>query len=228
VLSRNRETEVDGLELPAPHDVGCEVEPLVEERRQLRLGSVRGMVVELDVRDHRDLGPKEADRAVGLVPLDDEPALPGTRVPTELRHDASDDPRGIVAELPQHERDHGGRRRLPVGPAHDDGATEPDELGEELRAGTALHPAGVGRRDDHLEPGGRVRLAANIGRYPLKGLEKDRLANIPAPHLGAPLPGEVRIRGEAGASDADEVDRAALQGTRDLPSHLPAPPSRAG
>ena len=38
------------------------------------------MVVEVDVRDHRDLGPERLDRAVGLVALDDEPAFPHARV----------------------------------------------------------------------------------------------------------------------------------------------------
>ena len=38
------------------------------------------VMVELDVRDHRDLGREREDGAVGLVALDDEPALPRARV----------------------------------------------------------------------------------------------------------------------------------------------------
>ena len=90
------------------------------------------MVVELDVREHGDLGTQERDRAVGLVALDDEPALPHAGVAAELRHDAADDPRGIVSELAEDVRDHRGRRRLPVRATDDDRAAKRDQLGEEL------------------------------------------------------------------------------------------------
>ena len=41
-------------------------------------------MIELDVRDDADLGPQSLDRAVGLVPFDDEPALPRAGVPVQL------------------------------------------------------------------------------------------------------------------------------------------------
>ena len=92
------------------------------------------MMVELEVRDHGDLGTQDRDRPVRLVTLHDEPALPVSGVPTELRHDPADDPRGIVPELAQCIRDHRGGRRLPMGSADDDRSAQRDELGQEVRA----------------------------------------------------------------------------------------------
>ena len=51
-------------------------EPAVEELFDLRPRAERRVVVEVDVRDDRDLGPEREHRAVRLVPLDDEPAAP--------------------------------------------------------------------------------------------------------------------------------------------------------
>ena len=123
----------------------------LEERRELGLRGVRRMVVELDVRHDGDLRPQERDRAVGLVALDDEPALARAGVPAELRDDPADDPRRIVAELAEDVRDHRRRRRLAVRAADDDRAAQRDELGEELGARATLDASGVRRRDDDLE-----------------------------------------------------------------------------
>jgi hypothetical protein len=90
-------------------------------------------MVELDVRHSRDLRTKERDRAIRLVALDDEPARARARVPSELRYDAADDPRGILLELAQDVRDHRRRRRLAMGATDDDRPAECDELGKELR-----------------------------------------------------------------------------------------------
>ena len=79
-------------------------------------------MIELDVRHDGDLGLEQADRAVRLVALDDEPALPDARVPAELRDDAADDPRRVQAELAQDVRDHRGCRGLAVRAADDDRA----------------------------------------------------------------------------------------------------------
>ena len=120
-------------------------------------------MIELDVRDHGDLGCEEPDRAVRLVALDDEPALSRAGVPTQLRHDASDDPRRVVAELAQDVRDHRGRRRLAVSAAYHDRAAKRHELREELGARATMDTARVRRRDDDLEVGGR-RPARRRGR----------------------------------------------------------------
>ena len=138
------------LELPAADGIRRSCEPVVEERGELRLRGVRRVMVELDVRHGGDLRPQKRDRPVRLVALDDEPALPHARVSAELRDDAADDPRRIVAELAQRVRDHGCGGRLSVRAADDDRAAERDELGEELGARAPLHAAGVRRRHDDL------------------------------------------------------------------------------
>ena len=159
-------------------------------------------------------GRRERDRAVGLVAFDDEPALPHAGVPAELRDDPADDPRRIVTELAQDVRDHRRRRRLAVRAADDDRRAERDELREELGARATLDPARVRGRDDDLEAVRRGRLAADVDVDVRDGLEEDRVARVPAAHLRAPGPREVRVRGETGAADPDEVEAAA--GEREL------------
>ena len=57
------------------------------------------VVVEVDVRDDGDLGREAEHRAVGLVTLDDEPALPRARVAAELRNGRTDQPRRVATGL---------------------------------------------------------------------------------------------------------------------------------
>src|SRR5207253_1989841 len=98
----------------AAHDVRYVRDPLVKQLLQLRERAELGVMVELDVQDDGDLRTKRRDRAVGLVALDDEPALPRAGVAAELRDHAADRERGIAPELAQDERDHPARRRLAV------------------------------------------------------------------------------------------------------------------
>ncbi len=91
------------------------------------------MVVELDVRHDRDLRAQPLDRSVGLVALGDEPAFPRAGVATELGDLPAHEPRGIEPELGEDERDHPGRRRLPMRAGDHDRASQRDELGEEVR-----------------------------------------------------------------------------------------------
>ncbi len=114
VLTRNRELELDRLELVASDGFRRGREPVGEERLDLGARGELAVVVEIDVRDHRDLGAKCGDRPVGLVSLDDEPALTRPRVAAELRHLAADQEGRVVAEPVEAERDHRGSRRLPV------------------------------------------------------------------------------------------------------------------
>ena len=74
VLARDGELEVDRLELPAADDLRHLGEPRVDRLLQLGRRAVRRVVVELDVRHDGDAGPERERGAVGLVPLDDEPA----------------------------------------------------------------------------------------------------------------------------------------------------------
>ena len=111
-----------------------------------------------------------------------------------------------MAELAQRVRDHGSRRRLAVRPADDDRAAQRDELGEELGARTAFDPTCVRSGDDDLRAGGWRRLAADLDVDAGERIEKDRLADVPASDLRPPRPREVRVRGEPGAADADEVE----------------------
>ena len=76
VLAGHRELELDRLELLRAHDVRHMGEPRLEELCDLRARAERRVMVEVDVQQHRDLGSERGDRAVGLVALDDEPALP--------------------------------------------------------------------------------------------------------------------------------------------------------
>ena len=92
------------------------------------------MVVELDVRDDRDVGGQLEHGPVRLVALDDEPAGAGAGVAAELRDLAADEERGVVAEGVEAVGDHRRRRRLPVRAGDDDRAPERDELGQELGA----------------------------------------------------------------------------------------------
>ncbi len=164
------------------------------------------MVIELDVRHGGDLRTQVEDGAIRLVAFDDEPALPHTRVPAELRHDPADDPRRIVAELTEGVRDHGGRRRLPVRAADHDRGAQRDDLGEEVRARSAFDPSRVRRRDDDLEALRRSGLAADLDIDAANCLEKDRVPDVPARDLGAPGARDVRVRRQAGATDPDEVE----------------------
>ena len=99
MLSGNRKLQLGRGKLPAADGMRSDGEPLVEERRELSLRRVGRVMVELDVRHHGDLRPQEGDRAVRLVSLDDEPALPHARIAAELGDDPTDDPRRVVAEL---------------------------------------------------------------------------------------------------------------------------------
>jgi hypothetical protein len=169
------------------------------------------MVVEVDVRDDRDLRAQVLDRAVGLVALDDEPAGARARVPAELRDLAADQEGRVPPEAVEDEGDHARRRRLPVRAGNDDRVLLGDELGEELRAGQAGHLAGERGRDDGLEPlRRRLRLLRDGHGDPRRAnvLEVGRLVPVPARDLGAPGPGDDRIAREAGSSDAHEPEPA--------------------
>ena len=137
--------------------------------------------------------------------------VPEAGVPAELRHDAADDPRGVGAELAEHERDHGRGRRLAVGASDHDRPPERDELGEELGPRASFDAPEVGARDDDLETRRRLRLAADVDRDSVERLHEDRLPEVPAAHLRSPRARDVRVRGEPRSADADEVDPPALQ-----------------
>ena len=115
------------------------------------------MVVELDVRHDADLRPQPLDRPVGLVPFCDEPALAGTGVPAELGDLTAHEPRRVEAELGEHERDHPGRRRLPMRTGDHDRAPQRNELGEEVRAPACLQQPG--RRSTRSPPNRPARPA---------------------------------------------------------------------
>jgi hypothetical protein len=80
------------------------------------------VVVEVDVEKHGDLRAQSADRAIRLVPLDDEPTGAGPCVTAELRHVSADEECGVEAEPVEAEGDHRRGRRLPVRAGDDDRA----------------------------------------------------------------------------------------------------------
>src|SRR6266508_1938581 len=55
-------------------------------------------MVEVDVRDNGNARTQRLDGAIGLVSLDDEPAVADSRVAAQLRDVAADQPRGIASE----------------------------------------------------------------------------------------------------------------------------------
>ena len=78
------------LQLVGADDVRHLGEPALEQL--LHLGARRELrvMVELDVRDDRDLRTQQLDRPVGLVTLDDEPAFAGARVSAQLGNLSAD------------------------------------------------------------------------------------------------------------------------------------------
>src|SRR5581483_9201776 len=83
------------------YDVRNTREPSLELELQLACGGELRVMVELDVRDDGDVGPKRERRAIRLVRLDDEHPATRAGVRPELRHGRADQPRGIAAGLAQ-------------------------------------------------------------------------------------------------------------------------------
>ena len=152
MVTRNRELDLDGLELVSSDGFRSGREPVGEERLDLGARGEFRVVVEIDVRDHRDLGAKGGDRAVRFVSFDDEPAAARSRVAAELRDLAADQEGRVVAEPVEAERDHGGGRRLPMRAGDHDRALQGDELGEKLGARPALDLVAIRGRDHHFVP----------------------------------------------------------------------------
>ena len=150
------------------------------------------MVVELDVRDDRDVRGKLEDGPVRLVTLDHEPAGARARVAAELRDLAPDQERrdrrranrgSTRSSLPWSSSRGRPRRRSTAG-----GATS---SARKLRAAAPRDPPGVRGRDDRLGAGRRRRrIRRHVDRDP-GGPDVGqvrRLVPIPAGHLGAPGP----------------------------------------
>ncbi len=78
------------------HDLRHTGEPTVELPLELGEGCVLGVVVELQVRDHRDLRRQLEHRAVRLVRLDDEVPAPEAGVRPELGDRGADQPRRVA------------------------------------------------------------------------------------------------------------------------------------
>ena len=159
-------------------------------------------------------GRERPDRAIGLVALDHEPARADSRVASELRHDAADDPGRVAAGLREHEGDHRRRRRLAVGSADHDRGLRRHELREERRPRNALDPMHMCGRDDRLPPRRRRRLAPQVDLDPLERAHEDRVAGRPTP---AP-----RRRGRGRRSR-----RRTCRSRRSRRSRAAAPPERA-
>ena len=209
-----------------------------KQSRELGLGGVGRVVVELDVRDDRDLGTKREDRPVGLVALDDEPARPRSRRCRRAagrRRRRSTPDRGRVSR--EREGDHRRRRRLAVRAADD------DRRPQRRRARRGSRPAACPRRGacarsetTTSHPSGAAARRRGRPRRPSSVSSEDRLARVPTAHLGAPGPRDVRVGGEAGAADPDEVEPAGRRAQRaarrdqllrDLVGGVRAAPARA-
>src|SRR5439155_10727726 len=121
VIPGNRERQIHGVELPPADDIGRSREERLEELFDLGARGELRVVVEIDVRDDRDPRMEDGDRPVGLVALDDEPALPRARVSAELGYLPADQPGGIESESREAERDDRARGRLALRAGDDDG-----------------------------------------------------------------------------------------------------------
>ena len=188
-------------------------------------------MVEIDIRDHRDPRAQEAQRAVGLVALGDEPALPRSAVAAELRHVAADQEGRIEPEPVEAERDHGGRRRLPVRARDGDRGAKRDELGEQLPARGESRTTSSGLSAEIAEdtitshPSGTFSAAwPSVTAIPCA---RRRSTNgvrgaVGAGHLRPPPLRDERERAHAGAPDPDEPEPPACERRR---RPLSAPPS---
>ena len=128
------------------------------------------MVVEVDVGDHRHPRAQRGDRAVRLVSLDDEPALPRAGVRAELRHLAADDPARVAAGLAEREGDHRRGRRLAVRAGDDDRRRRSDdELREQVGARPARHRRDTRSRRTPPSPRAPPAPATRAPRYPPRG-----------------------------------------------------------
>ena len=123
-------------------------------------------MVELDVRDDGDLRPQPLDGAVGLVALDDEPALPRAGVAAELRDLAADEPGRVEAELGSANAIIPVVVVLPCAPGDDDRTTQRDELGEEVGARRAGDRSGYALETTTSQPSGMTGSAASTTSTP--------------------------------------------------------------
>src|SRR6266508_1482464 len=104
VLARQGQLEVDRLQLLPTDDLRNLGEPALEELIDLGARGELRMVIEVDIRDDRDLRAQLLDRPVGLVALDDEPPRARPGVAGELRDLTADQEGGISAESVERER----------------------------------------------------------------------------------------------------------------------------
>ena len=183
------------------------------------------MMVEVDVEEHRDLRPHRGDRTIGLVALDDEPALARARVSTQLWNVPADEERRIEPESVEAERDHRTRRRLAVRAGDDDRAAERDELREQIGPRPARDPSGKCGGDVHLPAGRRLRWLRRDGDVdPGQMREVGRVDAVPAGHLGAPRMRDERVCAHSRAADAGDPDASTGERLRARRAHRRSSP----
>ena len=189
------------------------------------------MMVELDVGDDRDLGPKLEEARVGLVGLGDHPL---TRTPGGVRGLAA---RPRSGQLPAEQKgrvgpdcaqamgEHACAGGLAVRPGHREQALSLAELGQQLAAvdhalAALARPRQLGvvlgdrGRDDHVGAlGHRVGVMPDPRLEPRgpEASEVGALGAVAARHLGAELAGHEREPAHAGAADGDEVEPSARE-----------------
>ena len=98
MLTRDRELKFDRLELVSADAPRRGREPVGEQGLDLCVRGEFAVMIEIDVRDHRDLGAQGGDCPIGLVALDHQPASAGPRVPAQLRYLTADQEARIVAQ----------------------------------------------------------------------------------------------------------------------------------
>ena len=198
---------------------------LAEGALELEQRVVGGVVVEVDVRDDRDLGRELQERAIGLVGLGDHPLpLSPGRVRAGRAQLAAHQVCGVAAALDQHVHRHRRGGGLPVGPRDRDAALQPGRFGEQVAAMQHPQPAlarehelGVVLRDrrrhhDLLGAVGQVRrVVADRGLETglAQALAVRRIGTVRSRDLRAERPCDEGEAAHPGAADADEVEPAA-------------------
>ena len=183
---------------------------------QLGARAPAGVVVELDVGDHRDLGMELEEARVGLVGLGDHPlpsAPPGVRRPaagTRARELTADEEAWIRADGGEGVDDHAGRRRLPVRARDRDQPAQRAELGEQLTAVDHPLAALAGERKLGVVLGDR-------GRHDDLGIRRDVGGVVADPRLEARLPQPAQI-GALGAVAAGDPGAELVSDERE-PAH---------
>ena len=222
--------------------------PAAHRARELREGglevrevAVRVEVLEIDVRDDRDVGRERMERAVVFVRLgDDDPAAAEPEVRAAAAERAADDHRRIEPRGREDRARHRRRGRLAVRARDRDAALRAHQRAEEVRAAHERDAGGHGRgelgvvgadrggNDDRIRPADVARVMADrdadAGRAQVaRRVALEQVGAADGPPFAREQLGE---RAHPRAADADEVQGTSLDDVHARAAAAPAGPSR--